>query len=354
MSEPTSTSLQKQEEAKTVAALVNRDSTRQHFERMLGKRAGQFMASIVNACSSGALATANPRSVVAAASVAAALDLPIDKNLGFAFVIPYKGVAQFQLGYKGIVQLALRSGQYKRMNATPINAEAFDGYDQVGEPKINWEKFNPTKEPIGYVAAWELVNGFTKTIFWSTEQVKDHASRYSQAFRADKKDSPWFTSFDRMALKTVLKNGLSLWGILSIDMQRAFEHDQGMQPDIDAPISYMDGESPIIEPGQSMGSILGDETPGTQTGAKVDAPKPEAKGEQKPAEEKQAVTDAEYKRLVTEVENYCLNLSLSEAKAIKWAQDSGHPVPAKASKLSALPYETLGKLREHCQKLATA
>lgn len=213
------------------------------FGEVLGQRAPQFMASLVAISSQSNLARCEPRSVIASAMVAATLDLPIEKSLGFAHVVPYGDVAQFQMAAKGYVQLALRSAQYQRMNAKPINAEAFDGYDEVGEPRINWELLDETKPAVGYVVAWKLINGFTKIAYWTKSKVEAHAAQFSQAYKKKKMDSPWFTNFDKMALKTVVMNELRAWGILSVQMQTALKHDMASQKDVDAEPEYLDGDT---------------------------------------------------------------------------------------------------------------
>lgn len=212
------------------------------FQRVLGERAPQFMSSVIQvANSSRYLKACKPESVVSAAMTAAVLDLPIDKNLGFAHIVPYGDMAQFQLGYKGIVQLALRSGQYLQMNAKPINAEAFGGFDNVGDPIIKWDKLDETKEEIGYAFAWKLVTGFIKCVYWPKEKVEAHAAKYSQAYKKKKMDSPWFTNFKSMALKTVVKDGISHWGIMSVQMQKAILEDQGSHVSVeDDTIVYPD------------------------------------------------------------------------------------------------------------------
>lgn len=213
------------------------------FGEVLGQRAPQFMASLVALSQQSNLATCEPRSIIAAAMVAATLDLPIEKSLGFAHVVGYNGVAQFQMAAKGYVQLALRSAQYHRMNAKPINAEAFSGYDEVGEPLIDWAQLDETKPTIGYVVAWKLVNGFTKVAYWPKAKVEAHAAQFSQAYKKKKMDSPWFTNFDKMALKTVVMNELRAWGILSVQMQTAMRHDMAAQSDVDADVQYIDNDA---------------------------------------------------------------------------------------------------------------
>jgi recombination protein RecT len=173
------------------------------------------------------------------------LDLPIDKNLGFAWIIPYGELAQFQIGYKGYVQLALRSGRYAGMNAVKVNAEALGGFDQIGDPLIKWDQLDETKEAIGYAFAWRLTTGFTKVVYWPKKAVEAHAQKYSQAYRAKKKDSPWFGEFDKMALKTLITISLKRWGIMSVEdrFQLAFERDQSAAIDIDATPIYPDNET---------------------------------------------------------------------------------------------------------------
>ncbi len=217
------------------------------FGEVLGQRAPQFMASLVAIASQSNLARCEPRSVIASAMVAATLDLPIEKSLGFAHVVPYGDVAQFQMAAKGYVQLALRSGQYHRINAKPINKEAFGGYDEVGEPSIDWTQLDETKPTIGYVVAWKLVNGFTKIAYWPKEKVEAHAAKFSQAYKKKKMDSPWFTNFDKMAIKTVVMNELRAWGILSVQMQTALKHDMGAQKDVDSDVEYIDNNGVDIE-----------------------------------------------------------------------------------------------------------
>lgn len=218
------------------------------FNQLLGERAPQFVASLINiAGSQRAFEKVAPPSIIAAGAVAATLDLPIDKNFGFAWIIPYGGVAQFQIGYKGWVQLALRSGRYEGMNAVCVNAEALGGYDNIGDPLIKWDKLDETKPAVGYAFAWRLTTGFTKIVYWPKEKVEAHAKRYSQAYKAGKRDSPWFTDFDKMALKTLVTNSIRRWGIVSVDdrMQQALARDQSAAIDIDAEPYYPDNEADI-------------------------------------------------------------------------------------------------------------
>lgn len=237
----------RQETAASVAVLIKQDAVQSRIREVLGERAPQFSSSVVSLWNgTPALKKCDPNSVIASCMTAALLDLPISKDLGFAWVVPYKGTAQFQIGAKGFIQLALRTGQYQRMNAEGINAEAFNGYDEVGEPKIDWSKFDPTKPAIGFVLAFKLVNGFSKTIYWTRERCLAHAKRYSQAYKSNY-ETPWKSHENEMCLKTVVKYGLRAWGILSVEMQKALREDQGVRHSVtddfnDAP-DYIDAEA---------------------------------------------------------------------------------------------------------------
>lgn len=250
--------LTQKQEPKNVVSLMQSDAIRQRIEFLLKDRASQFIASVSSLMNATPqLQACEPKSVLAACMTAAALDLPINKDLGFAHIIPYKSgrgdervsLAQFQMGYKGFIQLAMRSGQYSRMNAVIVNKEAFDGYDDVGEPIIKWALIDETKDAVGYAFAFKLLNGFSKTIFWTVDKVMDHAERYSQSYRYDlqdkKKASLWSTNVPAMGLKTVIKAGLNKWGILSVDMQRALQEDQAARTDVDSPPIFPDNDEAL-------------------------------------------------------------------------------------------------------------
>lgn len=230
-------------EAVTVRSLVAKPEFQNRFKELLGQKSQQFCTSLINVGNS--MADVEPYSVIQSAMIAAALDLPIDKNLGFAWIVAYKkgGVkyAQFQMGYKGYIQLGLRSGQYKKLNARAVNEEAVGGFDEVGEPVIDWSKLDESKPAAGYVFAFQLVNGFTKVAYWPKTRVEEHAKRYSQSYKGGY-ESPWKTHFDEMALKSVIKNELSRWGILSIQMQEALVKDQAVI-DVEGSVTYPDNEA---------------------------------------------------------------------------------------------------------------
>ncbi|MCY8412773.1 recombinase RecT [Bacillus spizizenii] len=211
-----------QQQGATMKGLLSSPSVIKRFEEVLGKRATQFTASILSLYNSEQmLQKTDPMSVISSAMVAATLDLPIDKNLGYAWIVPYGGKAQFQLGYKGYIQLALRTGQYKSINCIPIHEGELQRWNPLTEEiEIDFEK-RESDAVIGYAAYFELINGFRKTVYWTKAQVEKHKKKFS------KSDFGWKNDWDAMALKTVLKAVLSKWGILSVEMQKAvIEEDE--------------------------------------------------------------------------------------------------------------------------------
>lgn len=213
----TSAPKQTQAAAATFKQYMGAPNMKKKFEEVLGKRAPQFMTSMMNLVNSEAmLQKADPMSVISSCMIAATLDLPVDKNLGYAWVVPYGNKAQFQLGYKGYIQLALRTAQYKHINAIPIHEGELKKWDPLTEElDIDFEA-RVSDAVIGYAGYFELINGFKKTVYWSKERIDAHRKKYS------KSDFGWNKDYDGMALKTVIRNMLSKWGILSIEMQSAF------------------------------------------------------------------------------------------------------------------------------------
>jgi len=206
--------------------LLNQVSIKKKFEEMLGKRAPAFMSSILSLSNAKTqLRTSDPMSIIQAAAIAATLDLPINPNLGFAHIVPYAGVATFQMGWKGFVQLAIRTGMYRTMNATEIYEGELVKYNRItGETEIDESKRTSDKI-VAYMAYFKLTSGFEKSLFMTVDQVTKHAKRYSKAF-TKQPDSIWHTNFEAMALKTVLKLLLSKYGVLSIEMQKAVTYDE--------------------------------------------------------------------------------------------------------------------------------
>lgn len=214
----------------TLKALLNTESVKKRFEEVLGERSQQFTTSILSLYNSDTnLQKCEPMSIISSAMVAASLDLPVNKSLGYAWIIPYGNKAQFQLGYKGYIQLALRTGQYKHINVIEIYEGELQKWDRLTEELIiDYEK-RKSDNVVGYAAYFELINGFKKTVYWTKEEVERHRQRFS------KSDFGWKNDWDAMAKKTVLKNMLSKWGILSVELQKAFiqdnENDEAEQPE---------------------------------------------------------------------------------------------------------------------------
>jgi recombination protein RecT len=228
----------------TIGSICNSPAILKRFNEIMGKRTPQFISSLISITNdSPQLKKADPNTVIAAAMIAATLDLPINKNLGFAWIVPYKGKAQFQIGYKGLIQLAQRSGQFKKLNDAVIPNGAMVSFDPItGDYEVDFSKGDESKDPDGYLVYMELVNGFVKTVYWTRARVEAHAKRFSQAY-SSAYDTPWKSDFDAMALKTVLKYTLNKYAPLSVDMQKAVTADQSVI-DIDGEvISYPDNET---------------------------------------------------------------------------------------------------------------
>lgn len=228
-----------------VQQYFNQDNVKSKFEAVLKDKAPQFMTSVVNAVRANeALQKCESQSIISSALVAATYDLPIDSNLGFSALVPYYDSnsktfkAQFQMMYKGFVQLAIRSGAYENMNVSEVYEDELVSYNPItGELQLvkDFSKCTQRREGqkdkiIGYYAWFKLLTGFKKELFMTTEECKNHAMQYSASYKRDleknKTSSKWSTDFDAMAKKTVLKLLLSRWGVLSIDMQRAIIDDQ--------------------------------------------------------------------------------------------------------------------------------
>lgn len=208
-----------------IKSFLNSPAVKKRFEEVLDKRAPQFISSVVNLVNSDKnLMQADPMSVISSCMVAATLDLPVDKNLGYAWIVPYRNrsgvqIAQFQMGYKGYIQLALRTGKYKAINAVPIHEGELIKWNPLTEElEIDFEE-RKSDAIIGYAGYFELVNGFRKAVYWTKDQIEAHRKKFS------KSDFGWKNDYDAMALKTVLRNMLSKWGILSIEMQDAYVKD---------------------------------------------------------------------------------------------------------------------------------
>ena len=231
---------------KQLKTILNNDTMKQSFRNVLEENAGAFMASILELYQSDtALQECDPNKIILEALKAATLKLPINKQLGFAYIIPYKGVPQFQLGYKGYIQLAQRSGQYRYINADVVYEGEQVTYDRItGMLMITGEATSDT--PIGYFAYFQLLNGFEKCVYWTREKVEAHAKRYSKAW--NRQNSPWHTNFDAMALKTVIRNIISKYGVMSVEFANAVAEDTSVEERIEGEIVENANKTPLTIP----------------------------------------------------------------------------------------------------------
>lgn len=209
-------------------ALMSQDAIQKKFKEVLKDKAPGFTSSVLSLVNNDkALAEAEPMSILTGAMVAATLDLPLDKNLGYAYIIPFKEKqqngayiqkGQFILGYKGYIQLAQRSGKYKALNVTNVYEGELVSWHRLEEKLVLDYDNKKSDVVIGYCARFELLNGYKKTVYWSKEEVVAHEKKHR---KGNYQSAVWKNNFDEMAQKTVLKNMLSKWGILSIEMQKA-------------------------------------------------------------------------------------------------------------------------------------
>ncbi len=217
----------------TFAGLIGKADIKKRFEEILGARAPGFMSSILSVVNGNSmLREAEPQSILAAAAIAASLDLPIDPNLGFAAIVPYRDKksgtvkAQFQMQYKGFVQLGMRTGQYRLMNVAEVYEGEIKRVDRItGEIEFDYDARKSDKV-IGYAAFFRLLNGFEHTEYMSVDEIHAHAARYSKSYNDPY--GPWRTNTPAMERKTVLKRLISRWGIMSVQMQTAVLADQAV------------------------------------------------------------------------------------------------------------------------------
>lgn len=233
------TTRQENNSLKVFNQTITNPKTQEYLQQVLGEKKNSFVNNLTALVANDKkLQACKPMSVMYAAIKATTLDLPLDPNLGFAYVIPYKNNkegdtdAQFQIGYKGFIQLAMRSGQYRTINVRDVREGEIIGEDFVSGD-LKFKKLNGNREKatiIGYVSFFRLVNGFEKMMFWTVDEIKQHAKTYSKTFGSSIKTvreaSKWITDFDAMAKKTALKLLLSKYGVLSVEMKNAITSDQ--------------------------------------------------------------------------------------------------------------------------------
>lgn len=213
---------------RTMKAMIQGPELNNRIKAVWAESAGPFLASVLDLYTSDSnLIQCDPAEVMQEAMKAAVLHLPVVKSLGFAYVVPYKNKPTFVLGYKGLVQLAMRTGHYRTINAGEVYEGETVKQDRItGEMSI--EGTRTGDKAIGYFAHFSLINGFRKTVYWTREQVVKHAKAKSRSFSSQA--SPWQTDFDAMAEKTLLRHLLTKYGELSVDMVQAQTvEDEDMQ-----------------------------------------------------------------------------------------------------------------------------
>jgi len=223
---------------KALKTYLNSAGIQQRFEQLLGKRAPGFIMSVLQIVSSNKdLVKCDIQSIYNAAATAAVLNLPLNNNLQFAHIVPYKDwkqgnkqFAQFQMGWRGFVQLAQRTGKYKTVNVTDVREGELKKRDRLaGAFEFEWEQDDIKRNAlpiVGYVSFFALTDGFEKANYKTLDQIHAHARKYSKTY--DRADGKWVTDFPAMASKTVLKELLANYGPLSIEMTEALKYDQAI------------------------------------------------------------------------------------------------------------------------------
>ena len=227
------------------STLIKSESVQKALVGTLGDamHAKTFTSSLISAVSTNPqLSECNGMTIISAALLGESLKLSPSPQLGQYYMVPFKDnktgtkKATFQLGWKGYYQLALRSGQYKRIDAVPIKEGELKEYNEItGDIQLD-----PITDPIqrehakttGYYAYFELLNGFKKSMYWSKEKMEAHAEKYSMGYRAHKGYTFWEKDFDAMALKTMYRQLIGKYGVMSVDMQKAYSNDMTIQPDV--------------------------------------------------------------------------------------------------------------------------
>lgn len=249
----------------TLSAYLSQDAIKAKINEVIGGKDGQrFISAIVSATAANpTLQECSNGSILSAAMLGESLKLSPSPQLGQYYLVPYNDknhgkVAQFQLGYKGYIQLAIRSGQYKKLNVLGIKEGELIRFDPLNEEievqLIADEEKREAAKTVGYYAMFEYTNGFKKAMYWSKAKMEAHALKYSQGYKKDKekgwKYTFWSKDFDGMAYKTMLRQLISKWGIMSIEMQQAMDADMGVIHD-DGSVDYVDNQqiddSNIIE-----------------------------------------------------------------------------------------------------------
>ena len=248
-------SLQTTEKKNTFSVFMTSDKVKSKINQMIaGKDGAKFITSLISLVANNPeLAKCDHTTILSSALLGEGLKLSASPQLGQFFLVPFKDdkhnrvVAQFQLGYKGYIQLAIRSGYYKKLNVLAIKEGELINYNPLDETidvkLIEDEETREKTKTIGYFAMFEYQNGFIKTLYWSKEKMQAHAKKYSQAYRRDinkgSNYSFWSRDFDGMGFKTMLRQLISKWGIMSVDFQTALTNDMAVIRDNEEP-DYVD------------------------------------------------------------------------------------------------------------------
>lgn len=238
-------------------AYLSQDAVKNQINNVIGGQNGKrFISSIVSAVNNNPqLSECTNQSILSGALLGESLNLSPSPQLGQYYLVPFNDknqgkVAQFQLGYKGYIQLAIRSGQYKKLNVLAIKEGELVKFDPLNEEievnLIENEEERENAETTGYYAFFEYVNGFRKAIYWSRAKMEAHALKYSAGYRAKKGYTFWEKDFDGMAYKTMLRQLISKWGIMSIDMQTAIDADMSVINE-DGTKEYVDNVPDVVE-----------------------------------------------------------------------------------------------------------
>lgn len=256
-------SLVKKNNKTTFSTFMTSDAVKNKVNQMIaGKDGGKFITSVISLVSNNpAIAECEHSTILSSALLGESLKLSASPQLGQFYIVPFKDnkngrtVAQFQLGYKGYIQLAIRSGYYKKLNVLDIKEGELVSYDPLSETLevklIEDEELRENTNTIGYYAMFEYQNGFRKTLYWSKSKMEAHAKKYSQAYRRDlSKDTAysfWSKDFDGMAFKTMLRQLISKWGIMSVDFQTAITNDMAVLTEPNGQPQYVDNQEDIIK-----------------------------------------------------------------------------------------------------------
>lgn len=271
-----------------LTAYLTQDAVKNQINSVIGGKNGtRFISSIISAVqATPALQECTNPSILSAALLGESLNLSPSPQLGQYYMVPYdnrsKGAkeAQFQLGYKGYIQLAIRSGQYKKLNVLAIKEGELVRFDPLNEEievkLIEDEELREQAPTIGYYAMFEYVNGFRKAMYWSRSKMMAHAKKYSPGYKKDLEKGTqwtfWAKDFDGMAYKTMLRQLISKWGIMSIDLVQAIDADMAVIH-ADGTKEYVETDTDNIAAEQPAESLEPEEMPQSQsTGEPLEQP----------------------------------------------------------------------------------